>query len=102
MVMEFDNIETIKRAVEIDAGVSLLPAPTVVREVQAGHVSSGAARDERVGSAAGHYSPSGERLRGYGAAFIEMLRSETQHVRCIPNSERQLKPTRHSSFGPFA
>src|SRR5262245_43322570 len=32
VVMEFDNIETIKRAVEIDAGVSLLPAPTVVRE----------------------------------------------------------------------
>jgi DNA-binding transcriptional LysR family regulator len=31
--MEFDNIETIKRAVEIDAGVSLLPAPTVQREL---------------------------------------------------------------------
>ncbi|HUS40116.1 MAG: LysR family transcriptional regulator [Pirellulales bacterium] len=29
VVMEFDNIETIKRAVEIDAGVSLLPRPTV-------------------------------------------------------------------------
>ena len=29
VVMEFDNIETIKRAVEIDAGVSLLPEPTV-------------------------------------------------------------------------
>ena len=36
VVMEFDNTETIKRAVEIDAGFSLLPAPTVEREVQAG------------------------------------------------------------------
>jgi DNA-binding transcriptional LysR family regulator len=36
VVMEFDNIETIKRAVEIDAGVSLLPEPTVSREVQLG------------------------------------------------------------------
>lgn len=36
VAMEFDNTETIKRAVEIDAGVSLLPAPTVDREVQAG------------------------------------------------------------------
>jgi len=36
VVMEFDNIETIKRAVEIDAGVSLLPAPTVAREVESG------------------------------------------------------------------
>jgi hypothetical protein len=34
--MEFDNTETIKRAVEIDAGISLLPEPTVAREVAAG------------------------------------------------------------------
>jgi DNA-binding transcriptional LysR family regulator len=34
--MEFDNIETIKRAIEIDAGVGLLPAPTVERETQFG------------------------------------------------------------------
>jgi hypothetical protein len=36
VAMEFDNTETIKRAVEIDAGVSLLPAPTVDRELAAG------------------------------------------------------------------
>jgi DNA-binding transcriptional LysR family regulator len=36
VAMEFDNTETIKRAVEIDAGVSILPEPTVDREVQAG------------------------------------------------------------------
>jgi len=36
VAMEFDNTETIKRAVEIDAGVSLLPEPTVDREVAAG------------------------------------------------------------------
>jgi hypothetical protein len=36
MVMEFDNIETMKRAVEIDAGVSFLPEPSVAREVTAG------------------------------------------------------------------
>lgn len=34
VVMEFDNIETIKRALEIDAGVSLLPHPTVQREIR--------------------------------------------------------------------
>ena len=32
-VMEFDNIETVKRAVEIDAGVSIVPQGTVVQEV---------------------------------------------------------------------
>ena len=32
-VMEFDNIETVKRAVEIDAGVAIVPKGTVVQEV---------------------------------------------------------------------
>lgn len=32
-VMEFDNIETVKRAVEIDAGVSIVPSGTVTQEV---------------------------------------------------------------------
>ncbi len=32
-VMEFDNIETVKRAVEIDAGVSIVPESTIAQEV---------------------------------------------------------------------
>jgi DNA-binding transcriptional LysR family regulator len=32
-VMEFDNIETVKRAVEIDAGISIVPQGTIVQEV---------------------------------------------------------------------
>ena len=32
-VMEFDNIETVKRAVEIDAGVSIVPQGTIVQEI---------------------------------------------------------------------
>jgi DNA-binding transcriptional LysR family regulator len=32
-VMEFDNIETVKRAVEIDAGVAIVPRGTVLQEV---------------------------------------------------------------------
>ncbi|MBI5799856.1 MAG: LysR family transcriptional regulator [Verrucomicrobia bacterium] len=32
-VMEFDNVETVKRAVEIDAGVSILPQATIAQEV---------------------------------------------------------------------
>jgi DNA-binding transcriptional LysR family regulator len=31
--MEFDNIETVKRAVEIDAGVSIVPQSTILQEV---------------------------------------------------------------------
>jgi DNA-binding transcriptional LysR family regulator len=32
-VMEFDNIETVKRAVEIDAGIAVVPQGTVVSEI---------------------------------------------------------------------
>ncbi len=32
-VMEFDNIETVKRAVEIDAGVSIVPLGTINQEI---------------------------------------------------------------------
>lgn len=35
-VMVFDNIETVKRAVEIDAGIAVLPSATVIREVEQG------------------------------------------------------------------
>jgi DNA-binding transcriptional LysR family regulator len=39
ILMEFDNIETIKQAVEIGAGVSFLPVPTVQAEVERGSLA---------------------------------------------------------------
>jgi DNA-binding transcriptional LysR family regulator len=39
-VMEFDNIETIKQAIEIGAGISILPEPTVQRDVQTGRLAA--------------------------------------------------------------
>jgi len=33
-VMEFDNVETVKRAVEIDAGISIVPQSAIAQEVQ--------------------------------------------------------------------
>ena len=35
-VMEFDNVETVKRAVEIDAGLAVVPQATVSQEVKQG------------------------------------------------------------------
>jgi LysR family transcriptional regulator, transcriptional activator of the cysJI operon len=37
-VMEFDNIETIKRSVEVGIGVSILPETAVVNEIRAGQL----------------------------------------------------------------
>ena len=39
-VMEFDNIETVKRAVEIGAGVSIVPRATVEQEVRDGTLAA--------------------------------------------------------------
>jgi len=39
-VMEFDNIETVKRAVEIDAGIAIVPQATVLQEVKQGTLAA--------------------------------------------------------------
>ena len=46
VVMQFDNTETMKRAIEIDSGISLLPEPTVAREVKFGTLAAIPIRDE--------------------------------------------------------
>jgi DNA-binding transcriptional LysR family regulator len=40
VVMEFDNVETIKQAIIIGTGVSLLPAPTVAKEAGIGTLTA--------------------------------------------------------------
>jgi DNA-binding transcriptional LysR family regulator len=40
VAMEFDNIETIKHAIAIQSAVSILPEPSVAREVEAGLLSA--------------------------------------------------------------
>ncbi len=41
-VMEFDNVETVKRAVEIDAGISIVPLGTVTQEINKQTLAVGA------------------------------------------------------------
>lgn len=40
VVMEFDNIETIKQAVQIGAGISILPEPTVQLDTESGRLAA--------------------------------------------------------------
>lgn len=40
VAMEFDNIETVKQAVEIGAGVSILPEPTIRNELRNGSLAA--------------------------------------------------------------
>jgi DNA-binding transcriptional LysR family regulator len=84
VVMEFDNIETIKRAVEIGAGVSLLPEPTVSREVEAGTlVALGLATDELV-RPLGIIQRRGRELTVTTQRFVEMLENERTPGRQAP------------------
>ncbi len=39
VVMEFDNVETVKRAVEINNGVSIVPSLTVAQEIETGSLN---------------------------------------------------------------
>jgi DNA-binding transcriptional LysR family regulator len=88
VVMEFDNIETIKRAVEIDAGVSLLPAPTVVREVQAGTLAAVPLTTEELVRPLGIIHRRGKDLGVTVRRFIELLRSENNAFDALPNSNK--------------
>ena len=47
LAMEFDNIETVKRAVEIEAGISIVPYGTVVQEVAQANTRRRADRGRR-------------------------------------------------------
>jgi len=80
VAMEFDNVETLKRAVEIDAGVALLPQPTVLREVAGGTlVMVPLATDELV-RPLGIIHRHGKELGGTTRRFIELLQNEGQDV----------------------
>ena len=46
VVMEFDNIDTLKRAVEVDAGLSILPRDNIKQEAAAGMLACVPFRDQ--------------------------------------------------------
>jgi len=83
IAMEFDNTETIKRAVEIDAGVALLPAPTVDREVEVGALVSrplvGAALTRPIGIV----QRRGKELGKTASRFMQLLLKQPSSAREI-------------------
>jgi DNA-binding transcriptional LysR family regulator len=83
VVMEFDNIETIKRAVEIDAGVALLPEPTVGRELAAGTLCMVRLAGDDLVRPLGIIRARGKALAPTVERFIDLLRGhahDTDHA----------------------
>jgi DNA-binding transcriptional LysR family regulator len=80
VVMEFDNIETIKRAVEIDAGVALLPEPTVGRELAAGTLCMVRLAGEDLVRPLGIIRARGKALAPTVERFIDLLRGHAHDI----------------------
>jgi DNA-binding transcriptional LysR family regulator len=84
VVLEFDNVENIKQAIEIAAGVALLPAPVIQREVRAGTLSAVPLKDVRFVRPLGILHRRVPKPSPTSQRFIELLRQPDE-----PNSEDQ-------------
>jgi DNA-binding transcriptional LysR family regulator len=80
VAMEFDNIETIKRAVEIDAGVALLPEPTVGRELAAGTLTTVRLAGADLVRPLGIIHGRGKPLPPTAERFLELLRGHAHDI----------------------
>jgi len=75
-VMEFDNVETVKKAVEINSGVSILPRPAVLQEVAAGTVKAIELANERFVRPTGIIIRRDRVLSADAKYLIDLLRKE--------------------------
>jgi DNA-binding transcriptional LysR family regulator len=77
-VMEFDNVETVKRAVEINAGVSILPQATVIQEVASGTLKSIPFSNEQFLRPTGIIVRKGRTLSQAARYFVDLLRKQAK------------------------
>jgi len=75
-VMEFDNTETIKRAVEINAGISILPEVVILQEVASGTIKAIPFSNERFFRPTDIIIRKDRVLSQAGRYFIELLRKK--------------------------
>jgi DNA-binding transcriptional LysR family regulator len=73
---QFDNIETIKRAVEIDAGVSILPETTIQAELSTGTLKAIPFSNEDFSRPAGLIVRKNKMLTQAGRYLIELLQKK--------------------------
>ena len=77
-VMEFDNIETIKRAVEINAGISIVPQIAIHQEVDSGTIKALPITNEIFIRPTGIIIRKGKIFGQAGRYFIELLRKKVK------------------------
>ena len=77
-VMEFDNIETIKRAVEINLGISILPQTALLQELGSGTIKAIQFSNERFVRPTGIIVRKGKFFSQAGRYLIELLRKKAE------------------------
>jgi len=77
-VMDFDNIETVKRAVEINSGISILPQPAIAQELASGTLKAVAFSNENFVRPTGILVRKDKILTQAARSFLELLRSKNQ------------------------
>jgi len=75
-VMEFDNIETVKRAVEINSGISILPRTAILPELSSGTIKAIPFSNEKFVRTTGIILRKGKIIGQAGRYFIELLRKK--------------------------
>lgn len=79
--VEFDNIETIKRAIEIGAGISLLPEPTISRELESGTLVQIPLEGVTIERPLGIIHRRDRKLNDTARQFIDLLQSQSTPVK---------------------
>jgi DNA-binding transcriptional LysR family regulator len=93
VVLEFDNIENIKKGVEVGAGLAILPEPTLRQELQTGRLAALHLEGDRLVRPLGiihrrHHLSSAAR------AFINLLRTNTPPAAESSGTDRPPRPKR--------
>lgn len=96
---QFDNVETIKRAVEIDLGISILPLPTLRREIEIGALHAIPISDTKFVRPLGIVHKRHKHLSRAAAQFVQLLREDPGEDTLIPmkRSSCQMVSTGNSS-----
>jgi DNA-binding transcriptional LysR family regulator len=84
----FDNVENIKRAVEIGSGVALLPAPTVRREAETGSLSAISIEGVPWHRPLGIIHRRNRKLTNPARKLVELLRQGSELVHFAETSKR--------------
>lgn len=91
IVHEFDNIENIKRAVEVGSGIALLPAPTVRRELEIGSLRALQLEDVRWVRPLGIVYRKNQSLTVAASRFLDLLHQSPESLTPITSPDATTK-----------